>query len=493
MLDNFTEKEGLKVLGIIDEDSERKLQKNFLKNYEVTLKQLFRKGKINKFPELYKYFFKNTKVPKIHSESRYHIKSGFFGDNHIRKFSDINFDWSSHCKLEERYKQTNNLDFEFILEHLPLNIRETIFCFYEMCNSLANKHSKNADGTDHTKSILEFYCSYLYFSKHMDSLRFLVVYDGGSFEYYLEGRLVIPCYYVSDHDALYSDIFKDVCTTELEITFEYLESDFKLNNIPNITSLEYLREMADYLNLVILPIEYSKCHLNSKYKKIINEFSSYNVFVITTLENYDPWKEIIDDNDKPKSKFFPTDLSQLAISMHFSIISQKTIYQMLTSLEKRVDELENAFNQNMHIIQNQIHQLQFNAVKTELQISALAIHLMRIEMEKISLNKKAFVALEKQRTSIDCSPTAVNRELIINHLSHEQDKLIDLNFTSKEIIQDIDRIINLGLISFENFQLEFIKKTTKIQEFKQNIHDSKCIFVLTKASDLYKDDFAFIF
>ena len=499
----------------------QQLKKEFLKQNIEIFEKLFRHGEINNFPELYKFFFMTPELrklrlplPKIYSNQTYefHKNDVYEGKHFVSRFIPT-FD-HDYFKIKVTDKKYHEPLFGE-LEHLPINIREVIFCFYEMCQSLKSRYNPR------TKT--EFYCRQRHgdlrsFHKYPDQLYFIVAYSDDEFEYYLVGDLEVPCEYNPEPGELYSGIFNDVNTADVHIHFDCLPSktemcrltgiselfkkmenlcpEFKKQlqkKISNIqqTSLAYLRALADYSNLVILPIEYSKFRLSNEYNNVINRFGNCNVFVITTLENYDLLGEVTDDDEKPKRKFFPTDLSSLLTSIEFSIPLQKTFYHELKNLEKRVDELENAFNKNMHIMQQQIHQLQCHAVKTDLQISALAIHLMRIEWEKISLNQEAFATLEEQRTSIDCSPTAVNSELIISHLSCEQNKLIDLNLASKETIQDIDRITNSGLTNFEDFRLEFIKKKAEIEEFIQKIDTSKYIFVYTTADDLYENALAY--
>lgn len=501
---------------LFDESTEgRQLKSNFFKQNEELFKQIFRQGEINKYPELYRYFFLNTKlpIPKIYSDKNYEILvRDDYDKDHIRNFRSVRFRW---CKAMEAKKYSNYP----VLEYLPKEISETISCFCRMCNLLGSRIGK-----------ISFYCKQSRRSRYgvasiiePDNLYFIVSYQEeneiGIFQYNIMGDLKIPCEYRPCYAELYTDKFSDVRTTDLDIDFRSISSETKSSRLTdinevfeqfvqycptsksllnkkmlniNMTSLAVLREIADYFNLVILPVEYSKFRLSNEFNKVVNHLGNCNVFVITTLDQYDPWGEIIDE-EEPKSKFFPTNLFQLELSIQFSVSSQKILYKMLSSLEKRVDDLENVFNKNMRMIEKRIRQLRSNIAMLQVQIDDLAMKLMGIEWRNISSNKGKFGKLEEEFNWLEEKYATASCPPNLSSITDKQNKLIEANQISETIIQSLSENINLSGINFEAFKLDFINKKYEIEDFRDQIDIEKYMFIYTTANDLYQDAIAYIY
>ncbi len=495
-------------LNCIDEILERnqiqQLEKNFLEQNEKTLKEVFRKGEINKFPELYKFFFLNKKLPKIISSKNLTLVKDAYDKAHIRPFRSINFNWTRE-KGDKKYSEV----FKGILEFLPPDIRETVFCFIKMCNLLG---SRSQDYMKTQLGKIFFYCRQANMSRShselaTDTIYFIVSYKEKNFQYNLIGDLEMPFEYTPRFEELYTDIFQDACTTKLKINLDYLSrnsiNSIELKDINSIfrkfaypelllkrtltaTSLAALREEANYFNLVILPIEYSKFRLDEKYNEVVNCFTNRNIFlfVMTSLDNYDPWGEII-EQEESKSKFFPNDLFQLELSLQFSIVEQKNLYQMLSTLEKRFDELENIFNKNMKILEKQIQNLTLCSMNLQKAVETLSLKLIGMEYGKISSNKEKFIELKEKIDEVRRDWPCNNSK--IRELEYEQNSLIDSNHISSDVIEDIIGNMNLG-ISVDEFKLKFLEQKATIEEIKQKINKRGHIFIYTDTSDICSQD-----
>lgn len=496
------------------------------------LKELFSCGEIQKYPELYRLFFRNTKVPKIFSNKERKFYPGIEGSQNTRKFGDMQIDW---CKKKTEKKYANILS--GILEYLPLEIRETIFCFYQMCKTLKEEDmcfDLYLEQVPH-QTIDDKYNIYGYESKV-----FFIVwcslekrYGEEDVSYSLVGELKFDyrtfgyverlCY-----GALYKDqviynsygsdkkekpsmkIFGSLRSTRLEINLEYLPLETKPSRLKNMTktfekckkdfpeiaevlrkrfrvketSLEFLREVAECFNLVILPIEYSKFRHSSQYNEVVNRLGNCNVFVITTVNNYDPWGEVTDSQEEPKRKIFPSSLMQLELAIQFSVSSQRALYKVFKNLDERVDEIERAFNKNMRTLEAQLEQIQRNVGALSVEITALAIKMTGMEFAKIESNMKSFNALEDASYRVSGSTFNVNETL--HNIEDQQEALIASNHISEAILRDIGGIIDSGGITMEHFELEFIKQKSKLEKFKEKVDKKEYMFVYTTSRDFYK-------
>lgn len=183
-------------------------------------------------------------------------------------------------------------------------------------------------------------------------------------------------------EAVYLKFWKDVGFIPANFDKSCLNSRMPYNSLTNlskypVTKISNLRNIANSLGFVILPIEYVNMERiistyrqqNSKYARIIkNAYKEFmqtlddckdytkkqQIYILAPVSFYDPWEEISAECVLPK--YFSPKLKVLSTTLGMILPAQRNLYKMIKNSETNIESLNETMQENFQEVANSIHE-----------------------------------------------------------------------------------------------------------------------------------------
>lgn len=240
---------------------------------------------------------------------------------------------------------------------------------------------------------------------------------------------------------LTNNVPKEFETSCLGDKLDYVIKLNKISNYPFV-EIQQLKEIAEALSFVILPIQYvdiyeifdmyKKADVNDYYRRSydynmysINIKEAYddfktnitncvdydliapqNFYILAPFSFYDAWEEVKSEEVYPK--YFSSKLINISTTLGIMIPTQRNLYKIVDMNSQNIREMKKAMDENFrtlkqsieechnHIywIESVIHRLEFELKITELKLKELSL-------QQIELEKKLYCLLNPIIFSVD--------------------------------------------------------------------------------------------
>lgn len=182
-------------------------------------------------------------------------------------------------------------------------------------------------------------------------------------------------------ETVYRVFWKDIGCIPTDFEKSCLGTRMPYNSLSNlskypVTKMSNLRNLANSLGFVILPIEYVNMEKiikmyrqqNTDYAKIVrnayNEFKKtldecknytrkQKIYILAPVSFYDPWKEISAENILPK--YFPPQLKDLSTTLGMILPTQRNLYKMVKNSETNIENLNETMQKNFQMVEESIY------------------------------------------------------------------------------------------------------------------------------------------
>ena len=182
-------------------------------------------------------------------------------------------------------------------------------------------------------------------------------------------------------ETVYRLFWKDIGFIPADFEKSCLGTRMPYNSLSNlskypVTKISNLRNIANFLGFVILPIEYVNMEKiikmyrqqNADYAKIVrkayNEFKKtlddcknytrkQQIYILAPVSFYDPWEEISAENILPK--YFSPKLNDLSTTLGIILPTQRNLYKMIKNSETNIENLNETMQKNFQMVEESIH------------------------------------------------------------------------------------------------------------------------------------------
>lgn len=182
-------------------------------------------------------------------------------------------------------------------------------------------------------------------------------------------------------ETVYRLFWKDIGFIPADFEKSCLGTRMPYNSLSNlskypVTKISNLRNIANSLGFVILPIEYVNMEKiikmyrqqNTDYSKIVrkayNEFKKtlddcknytrkQQIYILAPVSFYAPWEEISAENVLPK--YFSPKLKDLSTTLGMILPTQRNLYKMIKNSETNIENLNETMQNNFQMVEESIH------------------------------------------------------------------------------------------------------------------------------------------
>lgn len=182
-------------------------------------------------------------------------------------------------------------------------------------------------------------------------------------------------------ETVYRVFWRDIGLIPADFEKSCLGTRMPYNSLSNlskypVTKISNLRNIANSLGFVILPIEYVNMEkivkmyreqdadyakivrkAYNEFKKTLDDCKNYTrkqqIYILAPVSFYDPWEEISAENVLPK--YFSPKLKDLSTTLGMILPTQRNLYKMIKNSETNIGNLNETMQKNFQMVEESIH------------------------------------------------------------------------------------------------------------------------------------------
>ena len=222
-----------------------------------------------------------------------------------------------------------------------------------------------------------------------------------------------------------------------------LDYAIKLNKISNypFVEIQQLKEIAEALSFVILPIQYVDIYeIFNMYKKAdVNDYEDWydsnmysknikkayddfetnitncvdydliapqNFYILAPLSFYDAWNEVRSEEVYPK--YFSSKLINISTTLGIMIPTQRNLYKIVDMNSQNIQEMKKAMDENFRMLKqsieechNHIYWVEKMMHRLNLKLENTELELQKLDLKQAKLEKMLYCLLDPIIFSID--------------------------------------------------------------------------------------------
>lgn len=289
--------------------------------------------------------------------------------------------------------------------------------------------------------------------------------------------------------------------------------------------LSELRRRVNALGYIIIPIEYFKYDddissiVNNDIFKASKKLSTFNTYVITSLMNYDFWKEIVDRAKHPKlsqkrTKYFSEQYLSILLTIELIISAQVNLYRIISKQNEKLEQIREILDFNFDNISSVISRITDNQEKLNKKLDYLFNIAVDSEVSKMH-NSYTRTERTAERYFAMRFVNPNDAQARLDHVRTKNSMYFDrLTITDRDLLEAVDdnsilnarqdRIhddIGAYLASIQELRKKWkleeipelqLKKIhvemNMLQQIQEETSNSQCIVIHTAANNIATDD-----